>query len=350
MIKKIVLTTSLILISQPTFAAVKPSKVVQDSRPERESLLANPAGERESLLAGWAINMQDGGLILKESTIFKSPNGFELNVERTYRSRSFQKGYFGQGWCSDFESSLSFQKGGVVRMESCHSSRPLYFSLNKTASGYVNLENPDDLILVKLGSYERRMNSKLIAKYNFQGQLIEVLMKNKFWRLKYDTRKLPIQVSHGDKLHLIIKWHPLLNLVEKMETLSAPKKAAYQFRYDGFNLLSVISAHGISTYNYDDLDNMVLRQSPYSILKMEYNKDQDQIKMINSDCKETYVFKSPSAQKKVSTLTRLCPGSEALITQFEFDYTIDTRLPAHVSTVKSTKERLAQKTSNQTEL
>lgn len=340
MIKNLTFASTVLFLTQPTALAATPRTEPPRAVPPLKTQLEAPPR--------FAVNMQDGGLILKESTTFKAQNGFE----RTYRSRSFQKGYFGQGWCSDFESSLNFLKRGGARLESCQSSKGLEFALDKTASSYIKLNDQDDRILIKLGYYERRKKNQLLAKYNFQGQLIEVFLQNRIWHLKYDDRKLPVEISDSTSLTIKLKWHPVLSLIERLEvTGGAPASQMYQFRYEGFNLVQVKSFEGVTTYNYDDLDNMILRETPQSILKLEYNKEQDQVKKIFSDCTEVYEFHTLTTKKKVSKLIRTCAHTDAQMTQFEFDYDINPRLPAFVKTESLKKGlRLAKKPSNEVEL
>lgn len=281
-------------------------------------------------LPDYAVNMQDGGLILKETNLLKFQGGSQLNVELTYRSRSFHKGYFGQGWCSSFESALQFQGGGVVRLEDCKTSRPRHYSLNATASAYVNNDDPTDKLMIKMGHYERQIHEKTMSKYNFKGQLTHLKIDHQLWEFKYDTRNLPTYMSLKSGENVRLKWHPLLALVEKIEPHGGP---AHIFKYDGFILKKIQNSHGVSSYNYDDLDNLILRSTKNSEVRFEYKKELDQIERIFSNCEETYEFTTANPTKRSALLKKKCLNQQMEITKYEFEYNIKSRIPAQVKVI-----------------
>lgn len=272
------------------------------------------AKEKTREKINYAVNMQDGGLILKEENI----------LSKTYRSRSLDLGYFGQGWCSDFESEIIFQGRGVIRLVNCQSSRPTLFKVNETASAYVSLDNSSDRIVIKLGHYERQIQSEWIAKYNFKGKLISYRKNKNIFKIVSNTRALPVRISSGSEAYTLT-WHPVLNLIEKV---SAGEKTQI-LTYSGFNLIKVQTGKDILTYQYDDLDNMISRTG----LKIEYDKVLDQVLKIEGECVETYAYLKKSMKRNISTMNRSCK-SLSTKTEFVFDYKDDLRKPAHITVNK----------------
>ncbi len=262
----------------------------------------------------YAVNMQDGGLILKEENI----------LSKTYRSRSLDLGFFGQGWCSDFESEIIFQGRGVIRLVNCQSSRPTFFKVNETASAYVSLDNPADRIMIKLGYYERQIQNEWIAKYNFKGRLISFRKNKKIFTIVFNARALPFKITSNKDVYTLT-WHPILNLIEK---ISAGEKTQV-LTYSGFNLIKVQTGKATLNYQYDDLDNMISRTG----LKIEYDKALDQVLKIEGECIETYVYTKKSIKRNISTVNRNCRSLNTK-TEFVFDYKDDLRKPAHITVNK----------------
>ena len=262
----------------------------------------------------YAVNMQDGGLILKEENI----------LAKTYRSRSLDLGYFGQGWCSDFESEIIFQGRGVIRLVNCQSSRPTLFKVNETASAYVNQENSQDRILIKLGYYERQIQNEWLAKYNFKGKLLSFRKNKKIYKIIFNARSLPGKITFGTEA-ITLSWHPVLNLVEKVTT----EQKTQTLTYSGFSLIKVQTGKEILNYQYDDLDNLVSRTG----LKIEYDKTLDQVLKIEGDCVETYSYNKKNTKRNISTINRSCKNLTTK-TEFVFDYKDDLRKPAHITVNK----------------
>ncbi len=273
-----------------------------------------------------AVNMQDGGLILTEAS--DNPN---QNVNRTYRSRSLELGYFGRGWCSDLETQLVFQGRGVIRLNDCQSSRPLIFKTNSTASSYINLENFNDQILIKLGYYERRIKNQILAKYNFKGQLIELIKNKKISKIIPNSRGLPEKVLIGKDI-LIFEWHSVLDLVSKITF----KEEVRTFHYLGFNLIQFQMGDQKIDYVYDDLDNLISRKTNARAeqLKIEYDKKSDQVLKLQGACVEIYAYKILPQKRSVSTVNKFC-RNQGFQSDFIFDYAQNNSRPQKITVTRT---------------
>jgi len=278
----------------------------------------------------YAVNMQDGGLILWESHRFlfsKNQSGRALNVTRTYRSRSIQKGYFGQGWCSFLETRLHFQGGGVVRLENCEWARPRLFSLNATASAYVSQDQPESQIRIHMGYYEYQEKNQLQARYNFRGLPVEIQLQNQTWQIKYGSQDRPTLLIGPHKDAITLKWHPVLDLIEEMKSSAA---TTLKLKYEGFRLRQAQFQSETLDYQYDDLENLTLRKASEHTLKFHYRKAVDQIESIEGFCREEYEFLQPTATQKKSVVKKSCGQNPPEITSFVFDKSSPPRQPAQV--------------------
>jgi hypothetical protein len=285
----------------------------------------------------YAVNMQDGGLILKEES------DSLLNVERTYRSRSLDRGYFGMGWCSEIESQILFQGRGVIRLVNCQSSRPSLFKVTDTAAAYVNSENSQDQIVIKLGYYERRIKNEWIAKYNFKGNLIEYRKNKKVIKLMYNARNLPEKVLIDGKIYSL-GWHPILDLIEKVKLDSSTQVLTYA----GFNLIKTQWENKIIQYTYDDLDNLTSRKTQHlsDNLLISYDKVADKVLKIEGLCHEYYSYKRTSPQRTLSTVSKSCQhqGSKK---EFIFEYAKNAFKPSQIIVSESILNKVERLSLNQ---
>jgi hypothetical protein len=284
-------------------------------------LLALPSQDIE-----YAVNMQDGGLILKEGG---DSSGY---VFRTYRSRSLDHGFFGMGWCTSLESQLIFQGKGVLRMTSCQSSRPLVYNISKTAAAYVNESDSQDQITIKLGYYERRIKNQVVAKFNFKGKLIELVQNSKKLKLLYNLRGLPEKIMVDEKL-ILFQWHPLLDLVENVKlTKKGETLNITLYQYQGFNLTRVQWNQLFLKYQYDDLDNLISRKTlrKNDNILISYDSEADRVLKIQGQCQELYTYKKTSPQRTLSTVSKSCQNQGALKKQFIFKYAGDLFKPSKI--------------------
>ena len=333
---------SLIVLHSIFLKAEVSAKIESTKKPSASKRL------QQNSLTSYAVNMQDGGLILKEE------GDSLMNVSRTYRSRSLDHGFFGQGWCTDLESKIIFQGQGVLRLVNCQSSRPAVFKINATASGYISEQNPNDQIVIKLGFYERRMQNEWIAKYNFKGQLIESKKDQKLTKLMYNSRGLPEKILRDQNL-ISFRWNPLLDLIEEVKWHEQTQK----FEYSGFNLVKVSSPKSDKKmqshlkdqtiyYTYDDLDNLIHRGSNTGLQNLEvvYDKSADRVLRINGLCHEVYTYTKPSTKRTLSTVSKSCEKISSK-REFIFDYAENTFQPKQITVNEIAMTKLERIALNQ---
>lgn len=65
-------------------------------------------------LATAGVNLKNGNFYISYSDIIVPGGGHDLEIARTYNSRATEKGWFGFGWGSDFETNLTVSADGSV--------------------------------------------------------------------------------------------------------------------------------------------------------------------------------------------------------------------------------------------
>lgn len=261
--------------------------------------------------ASVAVNMKNGGLILHDSEIHQSKSGFTWNVQRTYRSRSLFRGVFGQGWCSVLDLKIQFISKGELQITDCDFPHPIRYKLDPKASHYVNALNSNDRIKIGFGFYERINQFKQKTRFDLKGRPLEIQSGKEVFFLDYNSRGL-IQTMRNKKEALVeVKWHPLLDLIEKIGPTA--------YRYTGFQLMKVNHQLKDQTklYNYDDLDNLTDRRENKSHLLIEYYKAEDRVYKIKSSCTQTYEYHLINERMTSSELTQICPDKKILKQTFE---------------------------------
>lgn len=261
--------------------------------------------------ASVAVNMKNGSLILHDSEIHLSKSGFKWNVERTYRSRSLFRGVFGQGWCSVLDLRIQFISKGELQITDCDYSHPIRFQLNAKASQYVSTLNSKDIVKIGFGFYERINQNNQKTRFDLKGRPLEIRSEKDLYTFNYSSRGLIQSIKNKKDTLIEVKWHPLLDLIEKI--------GATHYRYAGFQLIKVTqgSKDQVKLYNYDDLDNLTDRRENKSHLLIEYYKVEDRVFKIKSNCTQTYEYKLENERITSSELTQVCPDRKQLKQTFE---------------------------------
>lgn len=261
--------------------------------------------------ASVAVNMKNGSLILHDSEIHQSKSGFKWNVQRTYRSRSLFRGVFGQGWCSVLDLKIQFISKGELQIIDCDYPRPVRFQLDAKASQYVSTLNSKDIVKIGFGFYERINQDNQKTRFNMKGQPLEIRNEKDIYTFNYNSRGLIQSIKNKKDTAVEVKWHPLLDLIEKI--------GATQYRYTGFQLIKVTggSKDQVKLYNYDDLDNLTNRRENKNHLLIEYYKAEDRVFKIKSSCTQTYEYKLVNDRITSSELTQVCPDKKLLKQRFE---------------------------------
>lgn len=287
-------------------------------------------------------------------------SGYSLRVQRTYNSRSVFNGMFGFGWCSDFETSLTKNPEGFLKLQECGAGQEVTFKpqgaggdpLAKTIDSivaYYKKTNPnsgessvatlrDQLVnnstlrtnwakqaglkapSVSKGSifvsdnlavetivfdgsqYTRSLVDGSSQRFNVQGKLTAIYDKNgNFLKFNYSGDLIKEAIDNTGK-KLTFAFYP----TKRVKEISAPGNIKVEYAYKGEDLSYVKNMwKNEYTYDYDENHNLIKITFPDKTFKaLTYNQKNDWVtsftdRAVNGPaCKETYEYFSDKANPK----------------------------------------------------
>ncbi len=309
-----------------------------------------------------------------------SGTGYQLKIQRTYNSRSTYDGFFGFGWCSDFETRLEIMPDSSLKVIECGGGQEVSFTTAKELKGFklskyikklVNLSqqvNPrlkksylkrlekdlednqylrealakklgvkgkiennstflargrgGEKILFKEGFYRRTLADGTFQKFNSSGKLVSLFDRNSnYLSFSYNEKKQLIYVTGNNGQRLDFKYHSN----DKISEIRTPERKVLKYSYLGQDLQKVINAWNMKySYKYDSLHNLTTVVFPdKSVKEIIYNKDKDLvIGFRNRDsCKEDYFYKGSKDNPRNhywSTVVKRCNGKITNESKYEF--------------------------------
>lgn len=223
----------------------------------------------QAALASPTVNLRNGNLVLPFSDISLPGSGFNLELQRTYNSRSTQKSAFGFGWSFSLGSRLILQDRDIT-------------ILNPDGSTTRYTQEDKDLYRSEFGEtikkaragYTARRKSGIHEYFDDQGRLITRSDRNgNMLSLHYQGKALQY-ATMGDGRTLKF----LHDNKGQITTMTGPMGRQWQYQYDhAGNLQSVITpGKRKSVFDYDKLHN--LRRITYpdgTRTQISYNKKRD---------------------------------------------------------------------------
>lgn len=254
------------------------------------------------------VNLKNGNFYINYTDIIVPGGGNDLSVVRTYNSKSTERGWFGFGWGSDFETSLIVGADGSVVVHENGSGAKTRFTPKKPIDpelaatkiiGAMRKRNsiPDNVAnrlknklkgdaelriayakkfnvksdissgttlysslrgkqrVVKAGkNFKRIFDSGKYEQFNKNGRLTEV--KDKYGykiKLNYKDDKL-ISIKDSQAKQLFFEWYSN----GKVKSVSSGSKIKSKYKYDGEDLIESEDVAG-NTYkfSYDNNHNLL---------------------------------------------------------------------------------------------
>lgn len=175
-----------------------------------------------SVFAG--VNLKNGNFYITYTDIVVPGGGHDLVIERTYNSRSIDKGWFGYGWGSDYETYLSVSADGSVIVHENGSGALTRFT-PKTA---VNAEEAAKKIVDAMRKSSMKINSS-VAK-----DLVAKLKNDAELRQAYAKRfKVEAKLASGTKLFSNVRGLQTLEVTNKGYIRSQSDGAKHHFNKEG---------------------------------------------------------------------------------------------------------------------
>lgn len=261
------------------------------------------------------INMKDASYQISNSDI--------RDIRRTYNSRSLYTGYFGFGWCSSIEKSLTINNNKEIRLKDCDTDSPFVLTDESNSLKTRAFINPatKEKVIFKNGAYTQYLQNGEIRIFNRTGQLTSELREDQSYiAIEYEN-ELPVRLKNSNSTTLQFSFNDT-NQITHIE--SGDKQALYL--YEKENLIQSVNFNNQSyLYGYDELNNMIRHTYPDKFEEtVAYNNDYDRVLKIHlkNDCIEYYDFitKSTDPLHQVSTLTRKCDSKTVHQYIYEFWY------------------------------
>jgi YD repeat-containing protein len=260
------------------------------------------------MMAFAGVNIKNGNYYMAYTDIVVPGGGEDLEITRTYNSKSTEVGWFGFGWGSDYETYLSVSADGSVVIHENGSGAQTRFTPKEKIDPYAAAKRIIEAMKKKNGSINDKVAADLMRKFAGNASLrqsyarkygvkaklasgtvlysnergIQKLHKTKdgYKRLYHDGKQeffndqgklAKIKNKHGYSVsftykngllesikdsqakQLFFSWYP--NKKVKAVWSAGDKKATY--KYDGDNLVQSIDIAGNTyKYSYDQNHNM----------------------------------------------------------------------------------------------
>lgn len=261
------------------------------------------------MLALGGVSLKNGNFYITYSDVLLPGDGHDLEISRTYNSRSTDKGWFGYGWGSYLETNLVVSADGSVTINENGSGAKTRFipkeKINAQAAAeriveamrkkvsisedvakslVTKLKNDADLrrdyarragVETKLavgsvlysnergiqtletteGGYTRIFNDGKQEMFDKEGRLVQVLYKDKYsLNVNYKNGTLE-SVKDSKAKQLFFSWYPN-GFVKEIWTGTDKKKVSYE--YKGVDLVkSTDIDSNVFVYEYDINHNMI---------------------------------------------------------------------------------------------
>lgn len=328
---------------------------------------------------GALVDMRNAGYVDTWNDMILPSSGFDLRVRRTYGSRSLHNGFFGFGWCSDFETSLKITAEGNLKLTECGAGLEILFTPKNFAPG--EMEKSVDQIITQLKTKDRNLTGKALAqlrvdllkdekrrtaiasdvgihpavkeksvfyangrevdtiifkegfyvrsladgtsqKFDREGRLAFLYDKNSNYLKFIYGGALLKEVQDNNGRRLSFKFNPN---TKKVLEIVGPGNLTSSYAYKGDDLIAIKNAWGNRyTYSYSDTHNITRINFPDSTFKaLTYNEDKDWVTSFTDryKCVETYTYES-SADDPVnhytSKMEKKCKGEVTNFAKYEF--------------------------------
>lgn len=335
------------------------------------------------LMAFWAtstfagVNLKNGNFYITYTDIVVPGGGHDLVIERTYNSRSPEKGWFGYGWGSDYETFLTVSADGSVVVHENGSGALTRFTprqavnANDAAKKIVDamrkktsvsaqvasslikkLENDAELrqayakrfnvkaqlatgtelfsnvrglqkVVVSKNGFIRKHNDGVEHHFNKDGKLTKVKDKNGYTvNLAYENKILK-SLKDSMAKQIFFSWYPD-GKIKSVES-GTGKKTFYKYDQSD-NLVEAKDIAGNSfAYEYDFNHNMTkIGYKDGSSMKIKYTKKTQFVEQVTKKSGEVVSYKYESNPKNPeyhywTLVGKKSPSGKELTNRYEYE-------------------------------
>ena len=283
------------------------------------------------------VDMRNSGFT-RTWTDYASSDAPLLTIHRSYRSRSLFIGFFGFGWCSNYEDALDLSElnKGLITFKECGDGAGITYrkgknkahrSSNILTSFYTIGGAGGKLVQVRNG-YLRHLANGHKQTFDQDGRFVRFENKNgKSITLQYDEKKCLSKVidSQGKYLDFVCDKKSSQPKIKKITTYDG-KTLLYNFHRLEDLIWVKLNKKKIFGYKYDSLHNMI--RGTYQggkKFRATYNEKRDWIlSFTNEDgCIEKYTYEvsrsNPHARHR-NKVKKYCKNKLVVTKEYSFWY------------------------------
>jgi YD repeat-containing protein len=248
-----------------------------------------------------------------------------IKFERTYNSRSNHKGWFGFGWCTDFETSLVVSESEIT-LKHCGDGKEIHFL--KTGSVFKSDEEQYGKFDRKGAAFIRSYVDGTTETYSSDGKLNEIKKGSKIVSIDYSSNGTPKAIRDGGG-HEIVVSQTAEGLISEITVKTKDEKgkpvlaSIGKYQYKNGNLVSAQNAwDNVYQYDYDKDHNMVKATWPNkAVVNIGYNRNDWVESLSGTDiCSEKYSYKVENQKKPAKYTVSIKKTCDKNVT-FERSYT-----------------------------
>lgn len=282
------------------------------------------AGILISGLATAAVDPMSGSYI--QQAIDYQGKDLDLNVkfERVYNSRSNHRGWFGYGWCSNFETRIETTPDNIKFIYCGDGSHTTY---NKTGNQYTSAESKETSFKKVGSNFVRTSKDGVEETFDQEGRLTRIKRGKDHISLKYKG-SVPSELvdSGGRKVQVLSKDNQIteISFETSLDGKTMKEKIA-SYTYDGEHLKSVNNFwNNTYSYSYDKQNNLVKSVWPNGEeVKISYNSNDWVKSVVGHDlCVENYDYtmKGSARDNYEVKVTNLCKNEKVDERIYTFKY------------------------------
>lgn len=231
-------------------------------------------------------------------------SGYDLQVVRTYNSRSLFDGMFGFGWCSNFETNLEIANPTTLKIVECGSGQQTAFNATKGKAGaegatFVSANNRADIITFTKNQYSRQLPDGSSMRFASSGDLVLIYDRNANYIRMERAQGLLRGVVDNNGRRLTFNYFPN----KKVRNITGPNSLSANYVYAGLvDLASVRNGWGKTyKYEYDDLHNLTRAVYPDGTdIVLTYDQERDWVTSFKDrdKCSEKYTYELSKSDPK----------------------------------------------------
>ncbi len=282
-----------------------------------------------------------------------SNSEIDMRLQREYSSRDNRRGWFGWGWCSNYESKLVIHENEII-FKSCRFEIG-FKRINKTL--WKTISEPNGTIKVKKNQFILDMQDGFIYVFNNAGSLLSILDRNQKtlafnWspRIFSKAKVLTVRSSDHFEMQFIFNSNHIVDRVvisaprglvlHREEREVRPKRWTFFYQYQDDNLISFKEeAKTLVSYKYSLLRNLVEVQTRFSkTFKVQYDEEKDLVTNVThpDGCYEdlAYWFNSTQPQNHHRVqYKKVCDKAVIVFGIYEFIYNIHPSTGRYLNTL-----------------